>query len=74
MVFRLAVSKILFSDENERNKLETLGFEFYNDCVCKKTRPKIELETLEDLMSFVTEHGDAIVHKNGEIRLYGLYV
>jgi hypothetical protein len=68
-LFALTTTGNFYKKENAE-KLEKLGFEFKkldgefeDDCFCtKKSRTAgLEINTLEELLSFAKEHGDIII-------------
>jgi len=73
MKFKLSNS-MHFPDADYAKKLKTLGFKIKkNNYVDYDQDATIEINTLEDLMSFVKEWGPIIVKENDEIEIYDDY-
>lgn len=77
MKFTIATTKSFYDTKDERDKLSKLGFTFkpsdYKDFMIEG-EPEIDINTLEELISFTDEHGRIIFGDyNGGIEIYNGY-
>ena len=72
MKFTLSTTGYFYPNQEDRFKLEKIGFAFRHSeyGVCKTdTKPEIEFSTLEDLIRFGNEFGEIIV-TDGSIEIF----
>lgn len=67
MKFKLRTSQYFYPEKEDRDALSKLGFTF-TPCEFEEFRiegsPKIEINTLEELIAFVEKYGDIIIFDN----------
>lgn len=75
MKFKIKTTGYFYSNEEDRKRLEQIGFTFeksdYKDFKIKG-EPEIEINTLEELIQFGNNHGEIIV-SDGHIEIYDDY-
>jgi hypothetical protein len=78
MKFKLFTAGDFYPKEEDRQRLQNLGFSFkdtgshFGPLI--EGNPEIEINTLDELMQFIELHGDIILDKAGHIQIYDDYV
>ena len=72
MKFTLSTTCYFYPNEEDRLKLQEIGFEFEHSYYLKNKQPEIEINSLEELISFSNKFG-AVIISDGSIEIYDDY-
>jgi len=76
MKFTLLTTGYFYPNEEDRLKLQEIGFEFehsdYSKFKKSNKQPEIEINSLEELISFSNKFGEVIIN-DGSIEIYDDY-